>query len=178
MPELISHPGLRFYIFKLSGKFEYALERRRLRSRPHAIFDYELDRSVSANDPTATLEDGLDASTIGLAIRIVENDGRLTVDYTGNDGTTAHWEFDGLKVKDGQPLLVATGVQTDMDLVNSNVELKGKNEVQSQVMAGNAKPTTRTDAWPRHMYFKGELLESYVFFSGVLHIDRLRRTLH
>jgi hypothetical protein len=98
MHELISHPGLQFYVFQLSGKLTYTLCPT---GRPPKTF--ELDESDFQDAEGAVKEEGsltmegTAASAVGLELELIKNIGHLQMKFEGSDGGSAAWEFDGLE---------------------------------------------------------------------------------
>jgi hypothetical protein len=98
MRELISHPGLQFYISRLEGKLSYDLT---IQDKPAKKFelcsaDFEGVNLQEAKNTERSLA-GTDASAVGLEIKLVRNDGILNLEYAGEGGSTAKWTFRGLQ---------------------------------------------------------------------------------
>lgn len=98
MHELISHPGLQFYISRLSGTLHYTLT---IASRPPKHFSLS-DSDFEDVSPQVKAEGfrhlhGTDASAVGLELKIVKNDGVLEIVFEGREGGRAEWRFAGLQ---------------------------------------------------------------------------------
>jgi hypothetical protein len=119
MHELISHLGLRFYLFELGGSLKYTLTR-----RGHAPKIYEIceaDIEVGRNSDTSStgepkkMKAGIDASAVGIQLRLIKNDGVLKIDFEGKNGSTAQWTFQGMQLSDGERLVATATTQTHID---------------------------------------------------------------
>jgi hypothetical protein len=98
MGELISHPGLQFYVSRLDGKLTYDLA---IHDKPARKFElcaaeFEGINLQKATDTESSLV-GTDASAVGLEIKLIRNDGILNLAYEGQNGSTAKWTFQGLQ---------------------------------------------------------------------------------
>ena len=119
MRELISIPGLQFQLFELHGSLTYTFTRA---GRPAvqsvlSELDYvDLTRDEDSGDGMPQpKKPGLDASAVGIQVRVLKNDGQLQLDFEARDGGSAKWVFDGLSADDAKPLSVSTSTQTIPD---------------------------------------------------------------
>jgi hypothetical protein len=124
MQELISQPGLQFYVLRLSGTLTYTFT---IAGRPPKSFelsDADCDdaESLMKSDETPTIQ-GTDASAVGLSLTIIKNIGKLEVRFKGKDEATAHWTFDGLK-EIGSKLGMYASVGTQTCIVSINAKVK------------------------------------------------------
>jgi hypothetical protein len=119
MHEAISHPGLRFTIFQLHGSLRYTLTRPGKAPKVYDICDSDLDDGSSSessnSEETDKLKPGLDASAVGVQLRLIKNDGVLKMEFEGRDGATADWTFEGLALVDGGRMVAAAVTQTEVD---------------------------------------------------------------
>ena len=100
MRELISQPGLKFYLFELHGTLKYSIARPNCPPKTDILStaDYPSHGDVDVKVEGAELEDGEDAVANGLAIRILKNEGRFSVKFRGDAGADVEWVFEGLEV--------------------------------------------------------------------------------
>jgi hypothetical protein len=74
---------------------------------------------------------GKDASTVGLKIKLVRNDGIFSIDYEDKDGSIAEWTFEGLQEMGNRPGIYASaGTQTCI----ASFVVKGVQTVQKPVI--------------------------------------------
>jgi len=142
MYELISHPGLQFYIFRLYGTLTYTLT---VAGRPPRKFelhevDFE-DAEGFVKDEEVEGIQGIDASAVGLKLTLVKNVGHLEMSFTGTDGGSASWIFEGLKELGRAGVMYATaGIQT-----SASVMVDG--EMQTEAAASTSS-STQTEPTP------------------------------
>jgi hypothetical protein len=121
MHETISFPGLKFELFELQGLLTYTLTRSGKTPKVYKIHadDFETDdddgSDGSCQEAPRSSTRGISASAVGLQLRLVKNDGILSMEYETDDGTAAQWTFDGLALLDGGTMLAAAATQTDTD---------------------------------------------------------------
>jgi hypothetical protein len=109
MHELISYPGLQFYVFQLSGKLTYTLTPA---GRPPRAFelhesDFE-DAKAAVKDEEPVRMAGTEASAVGLKLTLVKNIGHLEMKFEGKDGCIGHWTFDDLRETSRQGKMCAS----------------------------------------------------------------------
>ncbi|KAH7405853.1 hypothetical protein DE146DRAFT_753847 [Phaeosphaeria sp. MPI-PUGE-AT-0046c] len=147
MPELISHPGLRFYVFALEGSLTYSLARNGRVPTTYKIFDFDIEDASGGNNNGAlecvNTESGTDVSAVGCHLYLVKNDGSLKVEFEGPYGSAAKWSFDGLTTTDGAMMVATAATQTYADPnqrsacgrdIMAEVEVKHQ-ETQSDMIA-------------------------------------------
>jgi hypothetical protein len=114
MHELISHVGLRFTLSELHGSLTYTLTRPGKTPKVYDLCDSDLDdgSNSESSDPEEVnkTKPGLDASAVGIQLRLIKNDGVLKIEFEGKDGAMANWAFAGLA------LVAAAGTQTEVDV--------------------------------------------------------------
>jgi hypothetical protein len=116
MHELISHLGLRFYLFESSGTLKYTLTRKGKPPKEYEINESDLDGSnsdASIAGAEQSLCAGLDASAVGVQLRLIRNDGVLKVEFEGTGGSSANWKFDGLSLTEGGWMVGSAATQTE-----------------------------------------------------------------
>jgi hypothetical protein len=132
MLELISQPGLQFYVIRLSGTLTYKLT---IVGRPPKTFelsdaDFNNADGLIGSDQIPTIQ-GTDASAVGLSLTIVKNIGTLEMRFEGRDGATAHWIFDGLKERRSERGIYASvGTQT----CNATPEAQNRQAIGRKLM--------------------------------------------
>lgn len=102
-------PGLQFYILQLDGKltYEFALPNRPAKTFSQCSSDFEgLD--LQRTDASGRLPAGTIASAVGLNIELVRNDGIFTLDYEGENESTAIWTFESLQEVGQRPAMYAS----------------------------------------------------------------------
>ncbi|KAF2007455.1 hypothetical protein P154DRAFT_529070 [Amniculicola lignicola CBS 123094] len=114
MKELISNPGVKFWLFQLDGKLTYSLTLNNKPPKEYELADSDFEgvhAHVKGEDDhdSAIHTLGTDASGVGVSIRLIKNDGTLRMEFLGNDGGVAHWSFNGLEKVGGG---TSTGTQT------------------------------------------------------------------
>lgn len=119
MPELISHPGLRFYVFELQGSLTYSLARNGRAPTTYSIHDFDIeDETISdSNGAQAHVKTKLviDASAVGCRLQVIKNDGSFKIEFEGQHGSTASWSFEGLATTDGVNTVATAAAQTLTD---------------------------------------------------------------
>jgi hypothetical protein len=145
MHEPIYHLGLRFYLFELKGSLKYTLTRPGKAPKIHEICESDLDEASSNENSTVEepdkLKPGLDASAVGIQLRLIKNDGSLKIEFEGRDGAVADWAFEGLALIDGRRMVAGAATQTDVDLQKCVVCKEEKGEVV-QVKSGETQTDT------------------------------------
>jgi len=115
MRELISHPGLQFYIFKLSGVLKYTLTVAHKPPRYFELSDADFEDVLLQVDdePSDVPTSGSDASAVGIALELVKNHGTINMEFEGRDGSMAERKFDGLtEVRERATMYAAASMQT------------------------------------------------------------------
>ena len=117
MRELISSPGLQFELFELHGSLTYTFTRAGGRPAVQNVLSdldlVDLTRDEDSEDGMPQpKKPGLDASAVGIRVRVLKNDGRLQLDFEARDGGSAKWVFDGLSASDEGPLYATASTQT------------------------------------------------------------------
>ncbi|KAF1913645.1 hypothetical protein BDU57DRAFT_502319 [Ampelomyces quisqualis] len=119
MSTTISIPGLGLYLFELQGSLKCTLTRN---GRPTKVYEFDEsdldDESHSTSDseiPRDQLKAGIDASGVGVQLRLFKNDGVLRIEFEGKTGSTAVWTFEGLELPNGGSLVAAATTQTKFD---------------------------------------------------------------
>lgn len=98
MPELISQPGLQFYVFKLKSKFDYSLSIPNKSTKKFELSKDDFDiPDLPATETPEDVANGLHVSAVGLKLPITKNVGRLEMHFEGTDGGAAHWYFEELE---------------------------------------------------------------------------------
>ncbi|KAH4060477.1 hypothetical protein HBH49_002790 [Parastagonospora nodorum] len=119
MRELISLLGLRFYLFELRGSLTYTHTRNGKGPKVYEICESDIEDEVesesSSTESTTKPRPGVDASAVGVQLRLVKNDGLLTIEFEGKDGSAAQWTFDGNELLGGGSMVAAAATQTDVD---------------------------------------------------------------
>jgi DNA-binding transcriptional ArsR family regulator len=134
--ELISHPGLRIYIFKLSGTLTYTLT---ISNKPLHYFELSdanfEDVLLQTKEKSSVVPIGLDASAVGAALKIVKNDRVVDLNFEGRDGSTAVWKFDGLtEVRERAKMYATASVQTvSAAMVEIGVQTQFQTSIDKQV---------------------------------------------
>jgi hypothetical protein len=117
MHELISHLGVRFYLFELNGSLKYTLTRRGQAPKLYEICESDVEdgrsSDSSSTDETKSIKAGIDASAVGIQLRLIKNDGVLEIDFEGKNGSTARWTFSGVEMSGGT-LVATASTQTDI----------------------------------------------------------------
>ena len=93
---LVKFAGLALYIHELqSGTLILTHERPNKDPRVHKVYDEDFEDSSDPLDAEAVgrLEPGLEASTVGLSLRLIKNDGVLKVAHEGKHGGVVDWVF-------------------------------------------------------------------------------------
>ncbi|KAF2819969.1 hypothetical protein CC86DRAFT_429426 [Ophiobolus disseminans] len=114
MYELISNPGVQFYVLRLSGTLSYTFSIGNKAPRNFELSNADFDPTVpQAKEMEAVSHPGIEASAVGLQLRIVKNDGILDLHYEGRHGSTASRKFQGLKeIGKGAGMDASAGTQT------------------------------------------------------------------
>jgi hypothetical protein len=161
MHELISHPGLQFYILRLSGTLTYTLT---AAGRPPRVFelheaDFEDAEGLIKDEESVSLQ-GTDASAVGLKLTLVKNIGHLEMKYAGGSGGSANWTFKGLKQIGLVSSMYATaGAQTSMArMVDSEMQTSMAKMVESGMQTRSSVSTdsaTQSDLIPTEPVYVG-----------------------
>jgi hypothetical protein len=119
-------PGIKFYLLELRGWLRYTLTRPGKAPKVFKLCDADLDD----NDvyKPEKLKHGLDASAVGIQLRLLKNDGVLKVEFEGKDGAVANWTFNGLALVHGGRMVAAAATQTDVEVKIEDLEVEVKNE--------------------------------------------------
>jgi hypothetical protein len=117
----------------------------------HLCLDDGSSSESSNPEETDTTKPGLDASAVGIQLRLIKNDGVLKIEFEGTDGATANWTFDGLALVDGERMVAAAGTQTEVDVKRCLVcgeekreTVKAKHEETQTDMAATQSFGTQT----------------------------------
>jgi hypothetical protein len=147
MREPISHPGLRFYIFKLSGVLKYTLT---ITNKPPRYFelsdaDFE-DVLLQVKEESAAVPIGSDASAVNIALKLVKNDGTVDMKFEGGDGSMAGWKFDGLnEVRERAAMYATANMQTmSAEMADIGVRTRGWAPINKQTQLGASQPSKHT----------------------------------
>jgi hypothetical protein len=98
MHELISHPGLQFCVFQLSGKLAYTLTPAERPPRSFELHESDFeDAKAAVKDVEPVRMAGTEASAVGLELTFIRNFGHLEMKPEGKDGSIGQWTFDGLR---------------------------------------------------------------------------------
>jgi hypothetical protein len=98
MHELISHPGLQFCVFQLSGKLTYTLTPAERPPRSFELHESDFeDAKAAVKDEEPVRMAGTEASAVGLELTLIKNFGHLDMKLEGKDGSIGQWTFDGLR---------------------------------------------------------------------------------
>jgi hypothetical protein len=119
-------PGIKFYLLELRGWLRYTLTRPGKAPKVFKLCDADLDDNDV--DKPEKLKHGLDASAVGIQLRLLKNDGVLKVEFEGRDGAVANWTFNGLALMNGGRMVAAAATQTDVEVKVEEVEVEVKNE--------------------------------------------------
>jgi hypothetical protein len=157
MRKLISLLGLRFYLFELRGSLTYTHTRNGKGPKVYEICESDIEDEVesdsSSTEGTTKPRPGVDASAVGVQLRLVKNDGLLTIEFEGKDGSAAQWTFDGNELLGGGSMVAAAATQTDVDekkcLIcgvekRQNVEVKHE-ETQTDTTSTKSMETQTTE---------------------------------
>ncbi|KAF1958602.1 hypothetical protein CC80DRAFT_557982 [Byssothecium circinans] len=140
MPELISRPGLKFYLFTLNGTLTYTLERPNRPPKTDVLTTGDLTESGSEADSDnerVKLRPGTDASAVDISVRIVKNEGSLVMAFEGSDGAEARWASNGLEEVGGTGNSMGvqtTGVQTSDGEAQTTITLMSDSEMQTETI--------------------------------------------
>lgn len=119
MLQLISHFGVQFYLFELQGTLTYEYTKIGKPPKQYQISDEDLDDDSDGvtGDTEGVLlhRSGIDASAVGIQLRLTKNDGLLRMKLEGRHGTTAEWVFEGLHATDTGRIVASTGTQTHIN---------------------------------------------------------------
>lgn len=152
MRQLIRLPGLRLVLFELQGSLTYSQTRNGEKSEPRTIRDCDIEDETNSDDDStgglATIKSGIDASAVGIHLRLTKNDGLLKLHFEGHEGSCADWVFEGLPINGGQRMVASALTQTDTDPKQCPVCGKDKSavlEVMDQKTKTDSVPTLSTD---------------------------------
>ena len=119
MHHLISLIGLKFYLFELQGTLTYEYTKNAKPPVQYHISDQDLEDLSDSDDGDTEgaqlLRSGVNASAVGIELRLIKNDGLLRMKFEGRDGTTAEWVFEGLQVMGKGGIVASVGTQTYID---------------------------------------------------------------
>ena len=112
----ISLVGLQFYIFKLEGTLTYEHTKTGKPPKQGAISETDIedasDYEGDEMDSFHPLRSGLDASAVGLQLRLTKNAGLLHMKFEGRDGNKAEWIFQDLQPTGTGGIVASVGTQT------------------------------------------------------------------
>jgi hypothetical protein len=126
MHKIAPLPGIKFYLLELRGWLRYTLTRPGKAPKVFKLCDADLDDNDV--DKPEKLKHGLDASAVGIQLRLLKNDGVLKVEFEGKDGAVANWTFNGLALVHGGRMVAAAATQTDVEVKIEEVEVEVKHE--------------------------------------------------
>jgi hypothetical protein len=126
MHKIAPLPGLKFYLLEFRGWLKYTLTRPGKAPKVFKLCDADLDDNEV--DKPEKLKHGLDASAVGIQLRLLKNDGVLKVEFEGKDRAVANWTFNGLALVNGGRMVAAAATQTDVEVKMEEVEVEVKNE--------------------------------------------------
>jgi hypothetical protein len=126
MHKIAPLPGLKFYLLEFRGWLKYTLTRPGKAPKIFKLCDADLDDNDV--DKPEKLKHGLDASAVGIQLRLLKNDGVLKVEFEGKDGAVANWTFNGLALVNGGRMVAAAATQTDVEVKIEEVEVEVKHE--------------------------------------------------
>lgn len=115
MGQLIHLPGLKFHLFELRGILKCSSVREGKLPREYEFSDSDVetdDSDSGSNGAPPKRWDGVEASAVGLQMRLFKNDSRLEMEFEGKDGSSAAWVFSGMEQVGGRAMYASMGVQT------------------------------------------------------------------
>jgi hypothetical protein len=141
---LFKFAGLALYIHDLQpGMLTLLHERPNKEPKVHILDDEDFEDSADEIDPASVqcLESRSEASTVGLSLGLIKNDGILKITYEGKHGLVANWTFEGLN----ETRMVASAfTQTDPEVSKIRGDLHTmplKLSISTiQTMATNPRP--------------------------------------
>jgi hypothetical protein len=90
MHELISSPGLQFELCELRGSLTYTFNRAGKPAKQYVLSESDFEDITADEDSEderpQPRKPGLEASAVGIHIRILKNDGQLQFDFEGTNG--------------------------------------------------------------------------------------------
>jgi hypothetical protein len=93
MHELISYLGLRFYLFELQGNLKYTHTRNIKAPKVYETCESDIedgnDSDTSSTEKAPKLKSGIDASAVGIQLRLIKNDGLFKIEFEGRNGASA-----------------------------------------------------------------------------------------
>ncbi|KAF2110433.1 hypothetical protein BDV96DRAFT_651070 [Lophiotrema nucula] len=184
MNELFSYLGLQFYILTLEGTLKFSISRNGKQAQQFDISDTDFvgdDSNVKKEDGGDPLiPSGKDASAVGLLVRLIKNDGVLSMDFDGKTGGSARWTFDGLDEVRVGPMYATAKAQTrinqtpesEIQAQPSETNNKRKWAGEDQIPNKRARSSVDSEPWPNHLFMEG--IRTYpksLHDSGKLRID-------
>lgn len=119
MHHFISHIGLKFYLIELQGTLTYEYTKAGRPAKQYEISEKDVEDAGSSeagdSETTTALKVGLDASAMGICVRLTKNDGLLQMKFEGREGRTAEWTFHGLKETSHRKMTASSSTQTHVD---------------------------------------------------------------
>jgi hypothetical protein len=142
MRELILHPGLRFYIFKLSGVLKYTLTITHKPPRHFELSDADFeDVLLQVKEGTSAVPIGPDTSAVDIALKLVKNDGTINMKFEGRDGSMAEWKFDGLTEVRERAAMYATASMQTMSAVTADIGVQTRSWTSINKQAQPEEPS-------------------------------------
>lgn len=144
---LVKSAGLALYIYGLqSGTLTLTHERPNKEPKVHVLDDEDFDDGADDIDIAVVqrLGSGLEASAVGLSLRLVKNDGVLKATYQGKSGGVVDWTFRGLD--DGR-MVASASTQTEPEIPSDH----GGMETLLPKLSISIIQTTTTNPTPEHM---------------------------
>jgi hypothetical protein len=91
------------------------------------------DNDDGSGEETKNVKIGIDASAVGVQLRLIKNDGILMFAFEGKDGSIAQWTFDGMGLSNGDRMVATATTQTHVDpkeclMCGENREIRTKHE--------------------------------------------------
>jgi hypothetical protein len=144
MYELISYPGLQFYVYRPSGTLKYTLTVAGRSPRDFELHDTDFDSEDA--DGVVKYEEclsiqGTDASAVGLKLKLVRNNGILDIHFQGRYGSSAHWTFKVLQEAGNKTGMYASAsTQTRI----ANFVIRGKQTTHERLFSAKCDALVRS----------------------------------
>jgi hypothetical protein len=170
MHEPVFHPGLHFYVNRLSGTLRYTLSRAGRAPKQFELSEADFeDTDLEIKSEGAESLQGTEASAVGLQIKLIKNDGVLNMEFEGRNGGSAQWRFVGTEEQGGMMSMIGTQTETPT-MVENGVQTSKAEMTEAKVQTD----PDWTDLWPRYLFMNG-IRNAHTVLSnirGTLHIDR------
>ena len=144
---LVKSAGLALYLHDLqSGKLTLVHERPNKEPKVHVLDDEDFDDGADDVDFGFVQKPGfgLEASAVGLSLRLIKNDGVLKTTYQGRSGGVVDWTFRGLD--DGR-MVASASTQTEPEIPSDH----GGMEILLPKLSISMFQTTITNPTPERM---------------------------